>query len=171
MPRRELLATCASKAMCTKTSTERIEAAISASLKRLDFRELRKSQELALHRFIEGNDVFVSLPTGSGKSLCYWMLPAAFNALRDRADSIVIVVSPLKDQVQSLTARSVKAIYVGDADDSTVEKITQGEYEILFFSPENLLTNVDWRDVLQSPIFQERLVAFVVDEAHCVKDW
>ena len=73
--------------------------------------------------------------------------------------------------MKSLTARSVKAIYVGDADDSTVEKITQGEYEILFFSPENLLTNVNWRDVLQSPIFQERLVAFVVDEAHCVKDW
>ena len=54
--------------MCAKTttiSTERIEAAISVFLKQLD---VRKHQELAL-RSIECNDVFVSLPTGSGKSL------------------------------------------------------------------------------------------------------
>jgi len=77
--------------MCAKTSTistERIEAAISASLKRLNFKEARKHQELALHRLIDGNDFFVSPPTGSGKSVCYSMLQAAFNALRDRADSI-----------------------------------------------------------------------------------
>ena len=82
---------CASKARCVKMttiSTERIEAAISASLKRLNFKELQKHQELALHHFINGNDFFVSLPTGSGKSLCYWMLQAGFNASRDRADSI-----------------------------------------------------------------------------------
>ena len=58
------------------------------SLKQLDFKELRKHQELALHHFINDNDFFVSPPTGSGKSLCYWMFQAAFNALRDRADSI-----------------------------------------------------------------------------------
>jgi len=84
------LGMCASKAMCAKMttiSTERIEAAISASLKWLNFKELQKHQELALH-FIDGNDFFVSPPTGSGKSLCYWMLQAGFNALRDRADSI-----------------------------------------------------------------------------------
>ena len=160
--------------MCAdKTSTtERIEAAISSAVKRLNYKELRKHQKLA---FLKGNDVFVSLPTGSSKSLCYWMLPAAFNALYDRDDSMVIAVSPLvalmKDQVQALTTKNVKAIYVGDADDLTIEKVKRGEYEVLFFSPENLLTNVDWRDVLQSPTFQERLVAFVVDEAHCVKDW
>ena len=60
----------------------------SASLKQLNFKELRKHQELAFHHFINGNEFFVSLPTGSGKSLCYWMLQAAFNTLRDRADCI-----------------------------------------------------------------------------------
>jgi len=40
---------------------------------------LQKGKELALHCFIDGNDFFVSPPTGSGKSLCYWMLQAAFN--------------------------------------------------------------------------------------------
>jgi len=43
---------------------------------------------MALHCFIDGNDFFVSPPTGSGKSLCYWMLQGAFNTLPDRADSI-----------------------------------------------------------------------------------
>ena len=65
-----------------------LEAATSASPKRLDFKEVKKHQELALHCFIDGNDFFVSPPTGSGKSLCYWMLQAAFNALRDEADFI-----------------------------------------------------------------------------------
>jgi len=64
------LGTCASKAMCAKMttiSTEQIEAAIFVFLKQLD---LRKHQELVL-RSIKCNDIFVSLPTGSGKSLCY----------------------------------------------------------------------------------------------------
>jgi len=53
------LGPCASKAMCAKTN---------ASLKQLNFKEVRKHQELALHRFY-GNDFFVSPPTGSGKSV------------------------------------------------------------------------------------------------------
>ena len=63
------------------------------------------------------------------------MLLAAFNALYNRDDSMVIVVSPLvalmKDQVQALTAKNVKAIYVGDADDLTIEKVKRGEYNLL----------------------------------------
>ena len=82
-----MLGTCAKM---TTISTEQIKAAISVSLKWFDFKELRKHQELALHHFIEGNEIFVSLPTVSSKALCCWMLQAAFNALRDRADSIVI---------------------------------------------------------------------------------
>jgi len=90
------LGMCASKAMCAKTttiSTEWIEAAMSWPRETTlhhwsgSTSEVRKHQELALHRFIDGNDFFVSPPTGSGKSVCYWMLQAAFNALRDRADT------------------------------------------------------------------------------------
>ena len=38
-------------------------------------------------------------------------------------------------------------------------------------SPESLQTNATWRDMLQSDVYQTNLVAFVVDEAHCVKKW
>ena len=52
---------------------------------------------------MEGNDVFIILPTGSGKSVCFSVLQFAFDVLFQRDGSIVIVVSPLialiKDQV------------------------------------------------------------------------
>ena len=52
-----------------------------------------------------------------------------------------------------------------------IEDIKQGYYEIVFISPERLLTSEDWRDMLQSPIYKEQLVGVIVDEAHCVKKW
>ena len=52
-----------------------------------------------------------------------------------------------------------------------MEDIKDGKFQVLFFSPECLLTELDWRDVLHSSVFREQLVAFVVDEAHCVKQW
>ena len=57
----------------------------------------------AVLSFLKGSDVFVSLPTGSGKSLCFALLPFVFDELYGRNGSIAIVVSPLislmKDQV------------------------------------------------------------------------
>ena len=82
-----------------------IETARSAAAN-LGYCSLKPEQELAILSFMEGNDVFVSLPTGFGKSLCYSAasLPYAFDQLRTTArQSIVIVVSPLialmRDQV------------------------------------------------------------------------
>lgn len=45
------------------------------------------------------------------------------------------------------------------------------EYDLLFFSLENLWGNIECRDMTQSPIYQEKMVVFVEDEAHCVKKW
>ena len=46
-----------------------------------------------------------------------------------------------------------------------------GEFSLIFISPESLLTDVKWRDMLLSPIYQDNFIAFVVDEAHCVIKW
>ena len=72
---------------------------------------LRPLQEEAVRRFVEGRDVFVSFPTGGGKSLCYSVLPLVFDKLRKTAgQSLVIVASPLialmKDQVRALAERN-----------------------------------------------------------------
>lgn len=63
--------------------------------KRFGFANVRPNQHKAIKTFLEGHDVFVSLPTGGGKSLCYAVLPYAFDELRGRNSSIAIIVSPL----------------------------------------------------------------------------
>ena len=94
-----------------------MEAAVERAARVLGYPELRDEQKAALLTFVNGNDVFVSLPTGYGKTICYAALPIAFDVLlgRDSSDSlqrsIVIVVSPLhtliQDQVASLTSRGL----------------------------------------------------------------
>ncbi len=78
----------------------------------------------------------------------------------------------MADQVSALQRRGVQAIHVNcELDEETIEHIHAGRYQVLFFSPEQLLGSNVWRDMLLSPTFEENLVGFVVDEAHCVKKW
>ena len=157
----------------TSWSSDQVGSAIAAAAQDLGYSQLTSRQSLVLHQFLSGKDVFVSLPTGSGKSLCYWALPGAFNTLRNTTESIVLVVSPLmalmKDQVANLKARGVEAVYVGEKCD--MDRVYEGSYPIVFISPEALLSESKWRDVLVSEVYQRHLMAVVVDEAHCVKKW
>ena len=145
--------------------------AISWATSELGYSALRPNQELVVRHFLRGSDVFVSLPTGSGKSLCYCLLPRAFDFLWQRTalrESIVIVVSPLislmQDQVRAMIERNVTAVYIGGADDMLEAEISAGNYHLVYCSPESLLTDNRWRDMLQSTIYCERLVGLVVDK-------
>ena len=77
--------------------TVEVSAAISRAAKELGYRQLKDKQYQAVLEFACSKDIFVTLPKGGGKSLCYAPLPAVYNVLRQRASptSIVIVVSPL----------------------------------------------------------------------------
>ncbi len=70
-----------------------------------------------------------------------------------------------------MVKRNITAIYAAEADEQAVIDINLGRYQLFFMSPEMLLRDENWRDMLVCPIYQENLVAFVVDEAHCVKKW
>jgi len=95
-----------------EVNLEDVSAAIEVAVRRLGYDSPTTQQKEAVTAFVKGNDVFVSLPTGGGKSLCYACLPWVFDALRSGGEvgsehpSIVVVVSPLlslmKDQVSML---------------------------------------------------------------------
>ena len=125
-----------------------ISAAVSTASKELGFLQLKPEQKSVVETLLKGRDVFVSLPTGSGKSLCYAILPAAFDSLRTSGRSIVIVspLTPLmKDQVQSLERRGVKAGYLHSGTDGDAHSsVCTGEYQLLFMSPETLLRDKGW---------------------------
>ena len=74
---------------------------------------LKPEQKECIKCIFDGKDVFVWLPTGVGKSICYEVLPFMFDKNLGTDNSLVIVVSPLVslmvDQVRSLRSRSVKA--------------------------------------------------------------
>ena len=126
----------------------------------------------------EGKDVFLWLPTGFGKSLCYEVLPFLFDDKLGKDSSVVIVVSPLislmVDQVQSLRRRSVRAAIMSSGSKvdkeflATDDDIRDGR---LFFCAPEAIDVSRWRDAIAKPEFSSRVVAIVVDEAHCVSKW
>ena len=105
------------------------------------------------------------------------MLPAVFDILNhsDSSVAMVIVVSTLisliKDQVASFQKKGVKAVHIKPSNSETLLSVMAADFQLIFISPETLLTDHEWRDVLQSPLFQKNLVGLVIDEAYCVKKW
>ena len=118
----------------------------------LGFSTLKPEQEEAIGQFLKGRDVFVALPTGYGKSLCYYALPPVFDRVRGvTGQSIVLVVSPLvalmKDQVTHCLSRGLTAGYISsDSSDTMKKEILEGKCQIVFISPESLFTGRRWRD-------------------------
>ncbi len=136
---------------------------------------LKPEQKQALLKFVGGQDVFVSLPTGFGKSLCYILLPRIFDLLRGVENKcVIIVVSPLialmKNQVASITKIGLSATYVGDRD-TKLASTSEQSVSIVFISPEALFISTKWKSMLSSDVYRENLVGFIVDEAHCIKKW
>ena len=140
---------------------------------------LKEEQFSAIERFVSGKDVFVSLPTGFGKSLIYGLLPAMFDRLKGytRPTSIALVVTPLAslmiDQKARFLPRDISAEFLGDIqhDVRALQRVKEGEHQLVFLTPENLFHGMGVREVLMSEPFQSNLIAFVVDEAHCIKKW
>ena len=128
----------------------------------------RTPQEEIIQSVLDGNDTFALLPTGGGKSVCF-QIPALL------LNGICLVISPLialmKDQVQNLQSRNIKAIALtgGVSQDEVIDILDNcqfGNYKFLYLSPERL--QHDWivERLKQLPI---NLIA--IDEAHCVSQW
>ena len=100
-----------------------------------------------------------------------------FNVNEGCAGSIVVVITPLialmVDQKKNFAPTGVSVEFVGKAqdDNTAVKRVLKGEVQLVYISPENILNNRRFRDMLQKSNYQQRLVAVVVDEAHCVQMW
>ena len=155
-----------------------IDIASAAAAESVGYK-LKAEQKSVVSAFVGGRDVFVALPTGFGKSICYGCLPRIFDCLRKNAEggkSIVVVVTLLlalmKDQVAAFTSKGLSTTYISaDTSDGTREKAYEGKFQLLFISPKQLLAKKKWRMMLRSDVYQSNLVGFVVDEAHLVKQW
>ncbi len=125
-------------------------------------------QEEIIAAVMAGQDCFVLLPTGGGKSLCY-QLPAL------ALDGLTLVVSPLialmKDQVDGLRANGIPAGFINSTlTQSQIAQVQQrvrdGAIKLLYVAPERAITP-DFQRFLDS--IKVSLVA--IDEAHCVSEW
>ena len=158
--------------ICREPSKKRTETTVVEAGKWLGYSGLRENQVRIVQHLLSGKDVFVSLPTGSGKSLCYCVLPYSFDLLHGgsvlQIDSYYSQSSRIT-HVRHMCKRNVTAVYVGHC--MSEADICDGRYQLVFLSPEALLMNETWRDMLMSPIYQENLMALVIDKAHCVKKW
>ena len=132
---------------------------------------LKYEQEQVLREVYDGNDVFVCLPTGYGKSLCFECLPFMFDVKlcrsTDTGCSVVLVVFPLislmVDQVSSLMARGVSAAILSSQRDIDKQLLASDEslnkYSLLFAAPEAVVGEQKWKEkLLQAPLTVELLL-------------
>ena len=128
----------------------------------------RLRQEDVVRAVMEGRDVLAILPTGGGKSICFQVPVLA-------GDGIAIVVTPLialmKDQVQNLNARGIKALCINAGMNRhevelTLNNAAYGDFRFLYVSPERIGTRM-----FRSYVQQMNVSHIVVDEAHCISQW
>lgn len=95
----------------------------------------------------------------------------------EQEGSIVICVSPLTalmmDQKAKFEPKGIMTEFVGEeqTDDSARDRVFRGSVQLVYISPESLVCNPMFRNMILSPVYKEKMIALVVDEAHCVKSW
>jgi ATP-dependent DNA helicase RecQ len=132
------------------------------------YHSFRARQLEIIESVLQGQDVFVLMPTGSGKSVCY-QIPAVLRP------GVGIVISPLialmQDQVFALKQNGLRADFLNSSLSSdeargVERRLLSGSTDLLYVAPERLLTE-SFQKLLQTiPIG-----LFAIDEAHCVSQW
>ncbi len=135
------------------------------------FNKFKGTQEPIIHSLLDGKDVFVIMPTGGGKSMCY-QLPALIK------EGTAIIISPLialmKNQVDSIrnfgnddgVAHFLNSSLTKNEINEVKENLTNGRTKLLYVAPESLNKeeNVEFlRNI--------KISFYAIDEAHCISEW
>ena len=135
------------------------------------FDSFKGNQESVISSLLDGEDVFVLMPTGGGKSLCY-QLPALMS------EGTAIVISPLialmKNQVDAMrhygeddgVAHFLNSSLNKSAIDKVKSDIVSGRTKLLYVAPESF-TKEENMNFLKSV----KISFYAVDEAHCISEW
>ena len=153
-----------------KSMAKKKQNLTEALKKYFGFDKFKGDQEAIIQNVLDGNDTFVLMPTGGGKSLCY-QLPSLL------MDGTAIVISPLialmKNQVDVISSMSEEgtAHYLNSslnksAIDQVKADIMAGKTKLLYVAPESLTKdeNVEF-------LRQAKISFYAIDEAHCISEW
>lgn len=132
------------------------------------YTSFRPLQEEIIRDILAKKDVFVLMPTGGGKSICY-QLPALL------MEGVTVVVSPLislmKDQVDSLEANGIAAACLNSTQNARETRDVKAAFlanklKILYVAPERLMMPGTF-----SFLKKGKICLFAIDEAHCISEW
>ncbi len=135
------------------------------------FDSFKGNQEAIIKSLMQGHDVFVIMPTGGGKSLCY-QLPALIK------EGTAIIISPLialmKNQVDNIrnfgTEQGIAHFLNSSLSKSEIKKVKNdlktGKTKLLYVAPESLTKeeNIDF-------LREIKISSYAIDEAHCISEW
>jgi ATP-dependent DNA helicase RecQ len=139
--------------------------------KHFGFTSFKGNQEVIIRNVLAGNDTFVLMPTGGGKSLCY-QLPAII------LDGTAIIISPLialmKNQVDAMRSFSsedgVAHFLNSSLNKNAITKVKQdvldGKTKLLYVAPESLT-----KDENVAFLKNVKVSFYAIDEAHCISEW
>jgi ATP-dependent DNA helicase RecQ len=145
-----------------------IADALTSLHEHFGFADFRAGQREVITAILEGKDVVVVMPTGSGKSLCYQLPAMMFGGA-------TVVVSPLialmKDQVDALRARDLPATFINSSlpereQWARIDALRKGHFKLVYVAPERFRSS-RFLEALRSI----NVSLFAVDEAHCISTW
>jgi bloom syndrome protein len=178
---RDHASTCTSEILPTadQTSTPYYKEVVRVLESTFKLQSFRANQLEAINATMSGKDVFVLMPTGGGKSLCY-QLPAVCKSGSTRG--VTVVVSPLialmNDQVTSLKKKNID-VELWNSENSSddayaISRRLNGRQDLpamLYLTPEKLSESTALKNTLGRLYEAGVLARFVIDEAHCISTW